>query len=105
MIGHNSKMTKEERISKTLIETNMKVSDLIDGLGTMITNHLKNYSDPMQYGERNADPMLERVLLQITNGMKASGWGREDALQMFEDKLNEVYGRVDTFGNPESESA
>jgi hypothetical protein len=104
MIGHNSKMTDEEIKTKTeLAVANIKVIDLVNDLGTMIVNHITNYADPLEYGESKQDPMLNRVLFQIMNGMKASGWGREDALQMCEDKLDAVYGRVDEFGNPESE--
>ena len=103
-IGHNSKMTDEELKAKTeLTVANMKVIDLVDDLSTMIVNHITNYADPLEYGESNQDPMLGRVLFQIINGMKASGFAREDALQGCEDKLDEVYGRVNEFGEPESE--
>ena len=103
-IGHNSKMTDEElKIKTELAVSNMKVIDLVDDLSTMIVNHITNYADPLEYGESNQDPMLGRVLFQIINGMKASGFTREDALQECEDKLNEVYGRLNEFGEPESE--
>ena len=105
-IGHNSKMTDEELKAKTeLVVANIKVIDLVNDLGTMIVNHITNYADPLKYGESTQDPMLGRVLFQIINGMKASGFDREDALQECEDKLDEIYGRVNAFGEAESESA